>query len=115
MKSVTILRIELSTAVTAVKLNKVCRVELNLPVEETQFWTDSTCMLKYLENEDKRFQTFVANRISIIREMSSSEQWHYVNTDDNPADDASRGVSATQLHCWIHGPAFLHQPINDWP
>ena len=40
-----------------------------------------------MKNEDKRFRTFVANRISIIRETSSLEQWHYVNTDDNPADD----------------------------
>ena len=93
MTSVTIPRMEPSAAVTTVKLNKVCQVELNLPVEETRFWTDSTCVLKYLGNEDKRYQTFVANRISVIREVSSAEQWHYVNTDDNPADNASRGVA----------------------
>ena len=115
MTSVTIPRMELSAAVTAVNLNKVCQVELNLPVEETRFWTDSTCVLKYLENEDKRYQTFVANRVSVIREASSAEQWHYVNTYDNPADDASRGVAATQLSRWIHGPTFLRQPVNEWP
>ena len=115
MKSVTIPRMELSAAVTAVKLNNACQVELTLPIEETRFWTDSTCVLKYLKNEDKRFQTFVANRISVIRETSSLEQWHYVNTDDNPADDASRGVSAAQLHRWINGPTFLQQPISAWP
>ena len=110
-KSVTISCMELSAAVTAVKLNKLCQVELSLPVEEKLFWTDSTCILKYLENEDKHFQTFVANHISVIREASSLEQWHYVNTDDNPADDASRRVSAAQLHRWIHGPTFLQHPL----
>jgi ribonuclease HI len=75
IKSVTIPRMELSAAVTAVKLlNKMCQVELSLPVEETLFWTDSTCVLKYLENEEKRFQTFVANRINVIREASPLEQ-----------------------------------------
>ncbi|XP_028413086.1 uncharacterized protein LOC114535945 [Dendronephthya gigantea] len=93
----------------------MCQAELSLPVDETLFWTDSTCVLKYLENEEKRFQTFVANRISVIREASSLEQWHYVRTNDNPADDASRGVSAAQLHRWIHGPTFLQQPISTWP
>jgi hypothetical protein len=74
IKSVTIPVMELSAAVMAVKLDKMCQAELSLPVDETLFWTDSTCVLKYLENEDKRFQTFVANRIAVIREASSLEQ-----------------------------------------
>ncbi len=115
IKSVTIPRMELSAAVMAVKLDKMCQAELSLPVDETLFWTDSTCVLKYLENEDKRFQTFVANRIAVIREASSLEQWHYVNTDDNSADDASRGVSADQLRRWMEGPTFLQQPSSAWP
>jgi hypothetical protein len=53
IKSVTIPLMELSAAVTAVKLNKMCQVELSLPVEEKLFWTDSICVLKYLENEAK--------------------------------------------------------------
>ena len=53
IKSVTIPLMELSSAVTAVKLNKMCQVELSLPVEEKLFWTDSICVLKYLENEAK--------------------------------------------------------------
>ena len=74
-----------------------------------------TCVLRYIENEDKRFQTFVANRIATIHEASSPDQWRYVNTQLNPADDASRGVSADSLHRWIHGPEFLIQPTDEWP
>lgn len=92
IKSVTIPRMGLSAAVTATKLNKICQGELGLPVEDTLFWTDSTCVLKYLENQDKRFQTFVANRIATIQEASSPTQWRYVSTLQNPTDDASRGV-----------------------
>ena len=43
------------------------------------------------------------------------EQWHYVNTDDNSADDASRGVSADQLRRWMEDPTFLQQPSSAWP
>ena len=79
------------------------------------FWTDSTCVLRYIANQDKLFQTFVANRPATIQEVSSPSQWRYVNTQSNPADDASRGVSADSLHRWIHGPEFLTQPTDEWP
>ena len=37
------------------------------------------CVLGYLKNENKRFQTFVANRIATILEASSPIQWLPVN------------------------------------
>ena len=80
MKSVTVLRMELSAAVVATRLDTMSRKELSLPISESFFWTDSTCVLRYIENEDKRFQTFVANRIATIHEASSPDQWRYVNT-----------------------------------
>ena len=88
---------ELSAAVVATKLEKITRQELTLPIDESFFWTDSTCVLRYVENEDKRFQTFVANRIATIHNVTSPSQWMYVNTELNPADDASRGVPADSL------------------
>ncbi|XP_028411636.1 uncharacterized protein LOC114534738 [Dendronephthya gigantea] len=115
IKQVTIPRLELSAAVTATRLEKICRGELTLEVNDTFFWTDSTCVLRYLQNKDKRFQTFVSNRISTILDASSTFQWHYVNTLANPADDASRGVPATQLQRWIQGPDFLSKPRAAWP
>ncbi len=65
--------------------------ELRLQLQELVFWTDSTSVLKYVMNEDKRFHTFVANRVSIIREATKTSPWLYVGTKENPADDASRG------------------------
>ena len=41
------------------------------------------------------------------------ESWGYINTKDNLAGMASRGVSAKQLIndvTWWHGPAFLSTP-----
>ena len=111
MKSVTVPIMELSAAVVATRLDTMSRKELSLPISESFFWTDSTCVLRYIEDEDKRFQTFVANRIATIHEASSPDQWRYVN----PADDASRGVSADSLHRWIYGPEFLIQPTDEWP
>ena len=97
IKPVTIPRMELSATVLETRLDKISRDELRIPVDQSFFWTDSTCVLRYIENQNKRLHTFVANRIAAIHNSSSSTQWHYVNTELNPADDASRGVSADSL------------------
>lgn len=81
-------------------------------------WTDSTSVLKYIRNEDKRFHTFVANRISVIRRTTNISQWRYVHTTQNPADKASSGVKVDDLltnRTWIEGPEFLLNPEEQWP
>jgi hypothetical protein len=97
LKETTIPRLELSAAVVATRLDKMVRHESDIRIDASQFWTDSTCVLGYLKNKNKRFQTFVANRIATILEASSPIQWRYVTSEQNPADDASRGLTADAL------------------
>ena len=68
-------------------------------------------MLGYIRNDGKRFHVYVANRVQRIRNTSSSNQWHYVPTANNPADHASRGLTASKLITsnWLSGPDFLWQ------
>ncbi|CAB4033136.1 uncharacterized protein LOC110985605, partial [Paramuricea clavata] len=45
-------------------------------------------------------------------------QWNHVESEDNPADDASRGLKAEQLvedTRWLNGPAFLWKPDLQLP
>ena len=82
------------------------------------FWTDSTCVMNYIRSNDKRFHTFVANRVAIIHDGSSRSQWRYVHTEANPADDASRVLAVDSLNkqnCWICGPNFLWEQESRWP
>ena len=118
MKETTIPRLELSAAVVATRLDKIIRAEIDIPINKSLFWTDSTCVIGYIANEDRRFQTFVANRVASIREVSSPSQWRHVSTQLNPADDASRGLSADELisnRRWLTGPDFLWKPEPYWP
>ena len=78
IKQTTIPRLELSAAVIAVKRDVSIRKELEIPLIKSYFWTDSQIVLAYLHNETKRFKTFVANRISQIRNNSDTTQWHFV-------------------------------------
>ena len=117
-KSVSIPRLELSAAVVAVRLDCLLRKELDLHIDRTLFWTDSTSVLLFIANESRRFQTFVANRVAVIHELSSPEQWRHVASEANPADHASRGLNMEQrnqfIH-WLNGPSFLWKDEADWP
>ncbi|XP_068742124.1 uncharacterized protein [Montipora capricornis] len=110
---------ELSAAVVATRLEKMIQEELEKkPTCRSIFWSYSTCVLRYVENEDKRFQTFVANRIATIRDVSLPVQWRYVDTKSNPADDASHRLSVHSLleeSHWLQGPQFLWLPEESWP
>ena len=65
------------------------------------FWTDSTAVLRYVKNETNRYHTFVANRVALIRDGSEQKQWNHVGGDKNPADDASRDLTASEF-IWQH-------------
>ncbi|XP_045905970.1 uncharacterized protein LOC123971296 [Micropterus dolomieu] len=118
LKQTTIPRLELTAAVLAVRVDRMLRKELQLRLEKSVFWTDSTTVLKYISNENRRFYTFVANRIAVIREATDIDQWRYVGTKENPADEASRGMRAEDLlngRRWIMGPDFLYKSKEGWP
>ena len=115
---ITIPRLELSAAVISVKLNQIIREELEIKIDQVNYWTDSTTVLKCLNNDTKRFHTFESNRLTTIRSLSSTSDWRYVNRDDNPADDASKGLRLDEMmknSRWLNGPAFLWKEETSWP
>ena len=74
--------------------------------------------LNYIANETKRFQTYVANRVTEIRENTEPHQWRHCPGKLNPADDASRGLdiqSFLQQKRWFSGPEFLSKTEDHWP
>lgn len=107
----TIPRLELSAAVVAVRVSNLLRAELEIEDLKEFFWTDSTVILGYIINDARRFQVFVANRVQTIKSSTKPEQWAHVASEDNPADHASRGLTAEQLKSsnWFTGPTFLWQ------
>ena len=118
LKAITIPRLELSAAVVSVKLDSMIWRELDLPIGESVFWSDATSVIQMIQNQTKRFQTFVENRLSVIHDGSSPGQWRYVDSKSNPADDVSRASTAEQLiqnERWLNGPAFLWSSEDKWP
>jgi hypothetical protein len=118
LKKITIPRLELSAATLAVRMQHMILKHLSYDVQAVYYWTDSMAVLRYIWNESSRFQTFVANRLAVIRDGSEVEQWKFVTSKENPADDLSRGLKVDSLlssQRWKHGPDFLWKPTSEWP
>ena len=117
LKPLTIPRLELCAATLATRQDAMLSRELDVEIASSHFWTDSSTVLQYIRNENRRFHTYVSNRVTEIRGRTEVGNWHYVPTLENPADDASRGLSASGLMSsrWLRGPAFLSNPPSDWP
>ena len=114
MKQTTIPRLELTAALVSARKGSQLKRELDLDKVEEHYWTDSEVGLGYLKNEGKRFHTFVANRVSNILSLTPRAQWCYVQSKDNPADDASRGLDINKYNdklALVHR-STVHQPTN---
>ncbi|XP_067034776.1 uncharacterized protein [Acropora muricata] len=116
-KPITIPRLELTATVVSVKVSDMLSRGLKCGELEEVFWADSKVVQAYIQNDARRFHTFVANRVQQIRERTVPEQWHYVDGKNNPADHATRGLRPKDLlHSsrWLQGPSFLWEHRGNW-
>ena len=117
-KFVSIPRLELTAAALFIKVSTMLRRKLAIhPTIKEYFWTDSEVVLGYVSNDPKRFKIFVANRVQLIRENSDVNQWMYVDSRSNPANDASRGISPSnqgKVNRWLNSPEFLWLDKLKW-
>lgn len=111
-------RLELCAALAGAQLAKLLNDELTLTIQQTILWTDSTTMLEWLQSDSCRFKVFVETRVSEIQELTEHSAWRYVDTQQNPADDITRGkslLSFTGPGRWSQGPSFLKLGHEHWP
>ncbi|KAL0871500.1 hypothetical protein ABMA27_005218 [Loxostege sticticalis] len=114
---VTISRLELQAATVAARLaTSICDAHKFKPSRRF-LWTDSKNVLGWLRSDARSFLPFVAHRLADILELSSLDEWRWVPTALNVADDATRQKSDADLKNsrWIEGPVFLKSPQYDWP
>jgi len=122
MKSTTIPRLELCGALLLAELlletkNELSSLGMQFITNDVTLWTDSSIVLAWLTNQVP-LQSYVSNRVARILDITVYEQWHHVQSMDNPADLISRGTDSNLLSSssvWWHGPLWLQGENECWP
>nr|CAI5839869.1 unnamed protein product [Callosobruchus analis] len=116
VKALTIPRLELCGALILARLMKQVSDSFTCNFK-IYYWCDSQIVLHWLNTDANKLQTFVSNRVAQIQKLCEISQWSYINSKDNPADVASRGMYPKELstcRIWWEGPTFLYGDVI-WP
>jgi hypothetical protein len=92
LKQLTIPRLELCAATLLSKLYNKATFALNLKIDVSDLWTDSSIALTWIQDPPTKWKTFVGNRVATTQEETKSATWRHVPTQSNPADLISRGL-----------------------
>ena len=98
VKTLAIPRLELCCAVLLVDMFNWLIPAIGVQYGSLNFWIDSTIVLAWLKRPPCTWSTFVANRVARILRKAEAATWRHVASEDNPADLASRGVTAETPH-----------------
>ncbi|XP_055590290.1 uncharacterized protein LOC129742417 [Uranotaenia lowii] len=111
-------RKELQSATLGAQLAKSIKINHSFPIYKTVFWTDSKAVFSWIRSERRKYKEFVAHRVGQILEVSNPEDWRWVPTKDNAADDLTKWSKSTEIHSdsrWFRGPQFLYFAEQHWP
>ena len=83
---------------TVVSVNATAKLEHELDYTsfQTVYYRDSEVVIAYIHNDARRFYVYVGKRVQHIPNHTSPEQWHHIPGKYNPADEASRSLTASQ-------------------
>ncbi|KAL0880312.1 hypothetical protein ABMA27_002764 [Loxostege sticticalis] len=117
IKAQTIPRLELQACLIGARLATTIIREHRWQPHRVVYWTDSRTVLHWINNDRVRYPPYVAHRLNEISELTEPEQWKWVPTRDNVADDATRIVNDVKCKDdrWFIGPSFLYENEDSWP
>ncbi len=116
LRDVTLPLLELNGAVVLSELLSTTLKALQRKFDEIRCFTDSMITLHWIQSSPSRWKNYVKRRVQLIQDNVPTAIWYHIPGDQNPADCASRGITATQLlhhPLWWNGsPAFLNPTTN---
>lgn len=117
LKLQSIPRLELQAALLGSRLARFIQEEHNYVITRRIFWTDSQTVLNWIRSDPRSYKMFVTHRLGEIDELTDVQEWRWVLSAQNPADDATKEKSGTKTvgFRWLHGPEFLKTNKNRWP
>ena len=88
---------ELCAAVMAVDLADTICEQIDFDRDSFHFTWRAALFFRYISNDCRRFNVYVANWVGRIRSFSKPCQWNYVPTVYNPADLATTDFNARYI------------------
>ena len=114
-QDITLPRLELLAVTVGVGAANFVASELRIASLKRILWTDSTCVLHWLKTR-KPLPVLVDNRIKEV--LKANISFHYVPSNENPADLPTRDLSSKEISeakLWWYGPSWLKNSEDTWP
>ena len=102
-------KIELKRCIKPEGFGKIVHISLHSFSDAFELGCGESSYLRLVDEYGHIHCTFVANRVQAIQEFINANQWSYIPSEDNPADDASRGMAYknfSNITKWFQRPAF---------
>jgi len=112
----TIPRLELLAILAGTRGKAYVEKELRRPILATHYWSDSRIALSWVQSPTPKPQFEQCRLLEIRRDSAAT--FHFVRTDQNPADFATRGQTPSALRdntMWWNGPSWLNNHPSEWP
>ncbi|XP_064094411.1 uncharacterized protein LOC135206858 [Macrobrachium nipponense] len=95
--TLTIPRGELLGCLLGARMQQTIVKKSSFIFERVMLLTDSTIVLGQLRHEPYKFNMWTASRISEIQTLTDIRDWYHVDSGNNVADDASRGLNPSEM------------------
>ncbi|XP_062713978.1 uncharacterized protein LOC134290794 [Aedes albopictus] len=118
LKPLSIPRLELQAAVIGTRLMKSIQQTHTLLICRRVIWSDSRTVLSWIQSDQRNYRQFVAFRIGEILEETKLEEWRWIPSRFNVADEATKwgnGPNLRENSRWFCGPEFLCKEESEWP
>lgn len=112
-------RLELMAAVIASRFANQILNSMTITINKKIFWTDSKTVISWLKSDQRKYHQFVAFRVSEILDSTELNEWRWISSKLNVADEATkwskRGPDLSNGCRWLSGPDFIMEDQNVWP
>ncbi|XP_053699271.1 uncharacterized protein LOC128746246 [Sabethes cyaneus] len=118
LKFVSTPRLELQAALVGARLSRSVSEALTFRIFRHVYWSDSQDVLYWINSDHRRYSSYVACRVSEILDTTEMDEWRYVPSDLNVADDGTKWKRLPDLSPqarWFNGPDFLRRSEDHWP
>ena len=114
----TIPRLEMQSAVMAVRLRQTITTHSQLEFSEIVHILDSKCTLATFHKDTVGLKEFMGNRASEVHQKSNLEEWSHIDTKKNISDlgtrKNARAEDISEESDWQRGTTWMRSPRTEW-